>query len=100
MEEVVKSAKTSYDLVVVDLPSLATGPDAQLAAPVLDGLLLVVRWGCADAGLVERRLASFGRARTKFFGAVLSMADPRLIGRYGDRMAAAEAALALRPHGG
>ncbi len=88
LDEVLVAAKGTYDLVVVDLPSLASGSEARMVAPVVDGLLLVLQWGSSDLGLAERRLAAFGTARAKFFGAILDGADPRLIGRYGDRLAA------------
>jgi len=96
MDEVLHEVTVSYDLVVIDLPSLASGPEVRMAAQMLDGLLLVLKWGGTPAELVQRRLDLSGGARSKFVGVVLNLADERLIGRYGDKLAGAEASLAAR----
>jgi Mrp family chromosome partitioning ATPase len=89
---IVREATPSYEFVVVDLPPLASGPQVRMAAESLDGLLLVVEWGALDAELIQRALNLCGSARTKFIGAVLNMADKFAIGRYGDKLAGAQAA--------
>lgn len=94
LDEVLRETTISYDLVIVDLPSLASGPDVRMIAPKLDGVLLVVKWGGIDAELIERRLNLAGAARANFIGAILNMADKKLIGLYGDKLAGAEARLA------
>lgn len=94
IDTVVREATPSYDFVVVDLPPLASGPQVRMAAESLDGLLLVVEWGALDAELIQRSLNLCGSARTKFVGAVLNMADKFVIGRYGDKLAGAQAAAA------
>jgi hypothetical protein len=94
IDTVVRGATPSYDFVVVDLPPLASGPQVRMAAESLDGLLLVVEWGGLDAELIQRSLNLCGSARTKFVGAVLNMADKFVIGRYGDKLAGAQAAVA------
>ncbi|MGY4602906.1 succinoglycan biosynthesis transport protein ExoP [Bradyrhizobium sp. USDA 4474] len=94
IDTVVRGATPSYDFVVVDLPPLASGPQVRMAAECLDGLLLVVEWGALDAELIQRTLNLCGGARTKFVGAVLNMADKFVIGRYGDKLAGAQAAAA------
>jgi Mrp family chromosome partitioning ATPase len=67
-----------------------------VAAQKLDGMLLVLKWGAVETGMVQRALSLTGRGRFKFVVAVLNMADQHLIGRYGDKLAGAEAALAKR----
>ena len=96
MHEILCDAARCYDRIVVDLPALASGPDVQLAAQMLDGLLLVLRWGGSDVEQIRRALDLSGSTRCKFVGAVLNMADKRLLGRYGDKLAAAEIAVAGR----
>jgi Mrp family chromosome partitioning ATPase len=76
------------ELVIIDLPSLASGADVRAAADAIDGLLLVVKWGATDSDLIRQAVRSSGGARAKFVGAVLNMADERTIGRYGDKPAA------------
>jgi polysaccharide biosynthesis transport protein len=94
IDTVVRGAAPSYDFVVVDLPPLTSGPQVRMAAESLDGLLLVVEWGGLDAELIQRTLNLCGSARPKFIGAVLNMADKFVIGRYGDKLAGAQAAAA------
>lgn len=94
IDTIVREATSSYDFVVVDLPPLASGPQVRMAAESLDGLLLVVEWGALDAELIQRSLNLCGSARTKFVGAVLNMVDKFVIGRYGDKLAGAQAAVA------
>ena len=72
---VLDSAVGSFDLVIVDLPALVSGPDVRAAAQSLDGFLLVVKWGATESELIRQALRSSGEARPKFIGAVLNMAD-------------------------
>jgi succinoglycan biosynthesis transport protein ExoP len=79
---VLHNAVGSYDIVIVDLPALVTGPDVRAAAQSLDGLLIVVKWGATESELVRQALRSAGEARPKFVGAVLNMADDDTMRRY------------------
>jgi Mrp family chromosome partitioning ATPase len=85
LKDVVREAKGSDELVIVDLPSLASGADVRAAADAIDGLLLIVKWGATDSDLVRQAVRCSGEARAKFVGAVLNMADEQTIGRYGDK---------------
>lgn len=87
LKDVVREATCSDELVIVDLPSLASGADVRVAADAIDGLLLVVKWGATDSDLVRQAVRSSGEAYAKFVGAVLNMAGERTIGRYGDEPA-------------
>ncbi|MGY4602907.1 succinoglycan biosynthesis transport protein ExoP [Bradyrhizobium sp. USDA 4474] len=84
LKDLVREATGSGELVIVDLPSLASGADVRAASDAVDGLLLVVKWGATDSDLLRQAVRSSGEARAKFVGAVLNMADERTIGRYGD----------------
>jgi polysaccharide biosynthesis transport protein len=72
---ILESTANAYDLVIIDLPALAVGPDARAMALPVDGFLLVVKWGATASELVREALRSAGAARPKFFGAVLNMAE-------------------------
>jgi Mrp family chromosome partitioning ATPase len=82
------NAAGSYDLVIVDMPALVTGPDVRAAAQSLGGFLLVVKWGATESELIRQALRSAGEARPKFVGAVLNMADDGTMRRYGYEVAA------------
>jgi len=81
--EVLSSVVESYDLVIVDMPSFAAGPDVRAAAPWLDGFLLIVKWGDTESELVRQGFQSAGEAREKFVGAILNMADETTMRHYG-----------------
>jgi len=89
LKDLLREVKGSDELVIVDLPSLASGADVRAVADAIDGLLLVVKWGATDSDLVRQAVRSSGEARAKFVGAVLNMAGELTIGRYGDERAPA-----------
>jgi len=87
-DKILDNAVDSYDLVIVDLPALVTGPDVRTAAQSLDGFLLVVKWGATESELVRQALRSAGEARPKFVGAVLNMADEDAMRSYAYKLGA------------
>jgi succinoglycan biosynthesis transport protein ExoP len=87
-----------YDLVVINLPSLELGLEFRMTAQDLDGILLVIKWGSTEFDRIERAIAASGVAPSEFIGAVLNMVDDRMIGKFGDKLWEAEAALAARRH--
>lgn len=85
LDEILRAAEGSYDLVIVDMPSLVAGPEVRAAAQSLDGFLLVVKWGATESELVRQAFQSTGQARPKFIGTVLNLADEAAMKRYGYR---------------
>jgi capsular polysaccharide biosynthesis protein len=83
----------AYDFIVLSLPPLEQGPEFRIAAKKLDGILLVLKWGGTELERIERAIAVSGVAPSEFIGAVLNMVDERMIGKFGDRLWKAEAAL-------
>lgn len=83
----------SYDVVVVSLPPLEQGSEFRMAAKKLDGILLVIKWGETELERMERAIAVSGVAPSEFIGGILNMVDDRMIGKFGDRLWKAEAAL-------
>jgi capsular polysaccharide biosynthesis protein len=86
----------AYDFIVVSLPPLELGPEFRMAAQNLDGILLVLKWGDTELERIERAIAVSGVAPSEFIGAVLNMVDERMIGKFGDKLWEAEAALVAR----
>jgi len=82
LDEILSAAETSYDLVIVDMPSLVAGPEVRAAAQTLDCFLLVVKWGATKSELVRQAFQSAGQARPNFIGTVLNMADEETMRRY------------------
>ena len=88
LDEILSAAEASYDVVIVDLPSLVAGPQVRAAAQALDGFVLVVKWGATKSELVRQAFQSAGQAGPKFIGTVLNMADEEAMKRYGYRLPA------------
>jgi Mrp family chromosome partitioning ATPase len=84
MESRIKEALNQYDMVIIDLPSLASGPGARAVAQIVDGFLLVVKWGQTDSELVWQAIQSAGEAQTKFIGIALNAADERALRWFGE----------------
>lgn len=85
-----------YDLIVINLPPLESGPEFRMAAQDLDGILLVIKWGSTEFDRIERAIVASGVAPSGFIGAVLNMMDDRMVGKFGDKLWEAEAALVAR----
>jgi polysaccharide biosynthesis transport protein len=85
-----------YDFVFVNLPPLELAPEFRMTAQDLDGILLVIKWGSTEFDRIERSITASGVAPSEFIGAVLNMVDERMIGKFGDKLWEAEAALAAR----
>lgn len=88
LEDVLRAAEGSYELVIVDMPSLVAGPQVRAAAPLLDGFLLAVKWGATRSELVRQALQSAGQARNGFIGSILNMADEQEMERRGYHLSA------------
>ena len=48
-DDFIREVSESYDLVIVDLPALTSGPEVREAARKLDAFLLVVKWDSTDS---------------------------------------------------
>ena len=63
MRDIIDSASTSFDWVVVDTPPIGILPDANLLAKMADVVLLVVAAGKTSFKVVQRAVKSMDRAR-------------------------------------
>lgn len=80
-EDFISKVTQSYDLVIVDLPPLASGAEVRAAARTLDAFLLVIKWNDTDAELAQRAMRSCGTAQEKIIGVVLNMVDEQAMGK-------------------
>jgi len=91
-----RKSLAAYDLIVVGLPPLEQGAAFRIAAQSIDGIVLVMKWGGADAERIERAFAVSGVTPADFIGAVLNGVDARMIGLFGDKLWKAEAVVGAR----
>lgn len=74
MRRVIETLRQRFDRVVIDLPPATPLADVQILAPLVDGVVFIVRAGVTPKPAIERALASFDR--TKVLGMVLNEATP------------------------
>lgn len=72
MRRLLEEARETFDWVIIDTPPLVLLPDANLLAPMADGVILVVRAESTPHSLVSRAIEAIGRNRT--LGVVLNRA--------------------------
>jgi capsular exopolysaccharide synthesis family protein len=76
MRQLLEEAKTQYELIVIDTPPLNAITDAATIAPIVDGVILVVRGGVTDRAGLEMTLERLARGNGRVVGVVLN--DARL----------------------
>ena len=72
MRRLLDTLRTRYDRILIDMPPVAPLADVQIAVPMADGLLMIVRAGVTPRPAIERALA--GLDMTKVLGLVLNEA--------------------------
>jgi capsular exopolysaccharide synthesis family protein len=81
MRRVIETLRQRYDRIVIDMPPASPLADAQILAPLVDGVVVIVRAGVTPRPAIERTLAGFERNRV--LGLVLNEAGPEPDGYYG-----------------
>lgn len=72
MRRLMDTLRQRFDRIVIDLPPVAPLADVHILAPLLDGVVLIVRAGVTPKPAIERALSGFDRA--KVLGLVLNEA--------------------------
>lgn len=72
MEELIKTAKFHYDLIIFDTPPVLAVTDAQVLANFVDGSLLVIRSKATDQDSAKKAKELLQPAKAKLLGAVLN----------------------------
>ena len=66
------SSLSSYDIVIVDLPTFAAGPDRLAVSSVLDGVVVVAEWGKTQADTLGDLVKNLQASRTQLLGILLA----------------------------
>jgi succinoglycan biosynthesis transport protein ExoP len=77
MRSVLTEARSKFQHVIVDLPPLGPVSDARAMSPLVDGFVLVVKWGSTRFDLLEEALTNFGVAADKIVGVIMNNVDYR-----------------------
>ena len=78
-----KSARNSYDVVIVDTPPLLIVPDARIVAQYADAVLFAVLWNRTTLAQVTDALKELTSIGIRASGLVLSNVDPKEMMRLG-----------------
>jgi capsular exopolysaccharide synthesis family protein len=70
MRRVLDTLRSRFDRILIDVPPVAPLADLHILAPMVDGLLMIVRAGVTPKPAIERALA--GLDQTKVLGLVLN----------------------------
>ncbi|QKC85295.1 GNVR domain-containing protein [Mesorhizobium sp. NZP2077] len=64
----------AYDVVIIDLPTLASGADELIVGSVLDGVVIVAEWGKTHAETLRELVRTLQASRTHVLGVLLANA--------------------------
>jgi capsular exopolysaccharide synthesis family protein len=84
MAALLRSARASYDLVVVDTPPANYLMDACMLARWTDGVIFVARWGQSEPDLMREAMRTIKLAGGKIIGTVIGMVEYRSYSMYGN----------------
>ncbi|MCK4466757.1 MAG: CpsD/CapB family tyrosine-protein kinase, partial [Desulfobacterales bacterium] len=70
--ELIKQARSEYDIVLMDAPPLLSATDAALYGSIVDGVLLVYRVGVVGRAVLKRAKAQLDNVKAKVVGIVLN----------------------------
>lgn len=76
MREFLEAAQERYDLVILDSPPVLAVSDVCAVAPLVDGVLLVVRSGGAPRAVLRRAKEQLDAVHARVVAAVLNRFDP------------------------
>jgi succinoglycan biosynthesis transport protein ExoP len=82
MKQMLKSATSSYDYVLVDLPPVLPVVDVKAVAHLFDAFVLVVEWGSTSSEEVVKAVAASPILSERLLGAVLNKADEAVMRRF------------------
>lgn len=88
VKEMLKSASSEYDYIIVDLPPILPVVDVKASAHLFDAFVMVVEWGGTSSDEVVKAVSASATLAERLLGSVLNKADEaamRRIEGYSDR---------------
>lgn len=79
----IRTARKSYDIVLIDTPPVLVVPDARAIGPYADAVLYVVQWDQTDHRSVTQGLRALATVGVDVSGLVLTQVHPRRQKSYG-----------------
>jgi polysaccharide biosynthesis transport protein len=82
MKQMLKTAKSDYDYVLVDLPPILPVVDVRAVAHLFDAFVLVVEWGSTSTDEILKAIGATPVLSERLLGAVLNKADEAVMRRF------------------
>lgn len=82
VKQMLKTAKATYDYILVDLPPILPVVDVKAAAHLFDAFVLVVEWGSTPSDEVLKAATASPIVAERLLGAVLNKADEAVMRRF------------------
>jgi succinoglycan biosynthesis transport protein ExoP len=82
MKQMLKTAKSDYDYILVDLPPVLPVVDVKAAAHLFDAFVLVVEWGSTPTDEILRAISASPILSERLLGTVLNKADEAVMRRF------------------
>jgi len=82
MVEYLDSARSAYDLIILDGPPVANLADAPILAEIADAVAFVIQWNVTPRDVVRKALGRLGAQHVR--GVVLNGVDFKTAAQYGD----------------
>ncbi|MFD1362337.1 CpsD/CapB family tyrosine-protein kinase [Lentibacillus salinarum] len=82
MEQLIKEAKMSYDVILFDTPPVMAVTDGQILANMCDGSLLIVRSKQTEYDAAEKSVDILQSSTAKFLGTVLNDVEKKKVNYY------------------
>ena len=82
MKDMLKSASSEYDYILVDLPPILPVVDVKASAHLFDAFLLVVEWGATSTDEIVKAVETSPTLSERLLGVVLNKADEVIMRRF------------------
>lgn len=82
MKQLLKSVKSNYDYVLIDLPPILPVVDVKATAHLFEAFLLIVEWGATSTDEVIKAVSTSSIVTERLLGAVLNKADEAVMRRF------------------
>jgi polysaccharide biosynthesis transport protein len=82
IKQMLKTARSDYDYIIIDLPPILPVVDVKAVAHLLDAFVLVVEWGSTSTDEVTKAAAASPVVSERLLGAVLNKADEAAMRRF------------------
>jgi capsular exopolysaccharide synthesis family protein len=82
IKQMLKTAKSNYDYVLVDLPPILPVVDVRAVAHLFDAFVLVVEWGSTSTDEILKAMGATPILSERLLGAVLNKADEAVMRRF------------------